>query len=83
MSSARRSRGVALGAIYALAATGLVVTYTTSGIFNFAQGAIGMFMAFIYWQLTQRWGLAEIPALLLVVLLIAPRARACCSIGSR
>ncbi len=64
--------GVALGAIYALAATGLVVTYTTSGIFNFAQGAIGMFMAFIYWQLTQGWGLAEVPALLLVVLVIAP-----------
>ena len=64
--------GVALGAIYALAATGLVVTYTTSGIFNFAQGAIGMFMAFVYWQLTQGWGLAEIPALLLVVLVIAP-----------
>ena len=66
--------GVALGAIYALAATGLVVTYTTSGIFNFAQGAIGMFMAFVYWQLTQGWGLAEIPGLLLVVLVIAPAA---------
>jgi branched-chain amino acid transport system permease protein len=64
--------GVALGAIYALAATGLVVTYTTSGIFNFAQGAIGMLMAFVYWQLTQGWGLAEIPALLLVVLVLAP-----------
>ena len=64
--------GVALGAIYALAATGLVVTYTTSGIFNFAQGAIGMFMAFIYWQLTQDWGFAEIPALLVIVLVIAP-----------
>ena len=30
---------------------GLVVTYTTSGIFNFAQGAMGMFCAFIYWEL--------------------------------
>src|SRR3954452_15648583 len=66
--------GVSVGAIYALAATGLVVTYTTSGIFNFAQGAIGMFMAFIYWQLTQKVGLAEIPALLVVVLVIAPLA---------
>ena len=77
MVSAPRARsvaGVALGAIYSLAATGLVVTYTTSGIFNFAQGAIGMFMAFIYWQLTQGWGLGEVPALLLVVLVIAPAA---------
>src|ERR1700754_954413 len=36
--------GVALGSIYGVAAQGLVVTYSTSGIFNFAQGAIGMFM---------------------------------------
>jgi len=43
--------GVTLGSIYAIAATGLVVTYTTSGVFNFAQGAIGMFMAFVYWEL--------------------------------
>ena len=34
-----------------MAASGLVVTYATSGIFNIAHGAIGMFMAFVYWQL--------------------------------
>src|SRR5690242_382553 len=43
--------GITYGSVYAVAAVGLVVTYTTSGIFNFAQGAIGMFMAFIFWQL--------------------------------
>ena len=43
--------GVTIGSIYAIAASGLVVTYTTSGIFNFAQGAMGMFCAFVYWQL--------------------------------
>ena len=37
--------GITFGSVYAVAATGLVVTYTTSGIFNFAQGAIGMFLA--------------------------------------
>ena len=49
--------GVITGAIYAVAASGLVVTYTTSGIFNFAHGAIGMVMAFLYWQLRvqQHW----------------------------
>ena len=41
--------GLAIGAIYSIASAGLVVTYTTSGIFNFAHGAIGMFTAFIYW----------------------------------
>ncbi len=44
--------GVMLGAGYAIAATGLVVTYTTAGVFNFAQGAIGMVAAFLYWELT-------------------------------
>lgn len=43
--------GLSLGAIYAISASGLVVTYTTSGVFNFAHGAIGMVMAFVYWQL--------------------------------
>ena len=38
--------GVATGAIYALTASGLVVTYQTTGIFNFAHGAIGMLVAF-------------------------------------
>ena len=39
-----------------IAAAGLVVTYTTSGIFNFAHGAIGMMGAFAYWQLAVKWG---------------------------
>ena len=37
--------GLITGAVYAIAATGLVVTYSTSGIFNFAHGALGMFCA--------------------------------------
>ena len=43
--------GVMYGAGYAISATGLVVTYTTSGVFNFAQGAVGMIAAFCYWDL--------------------------------
>jgi branched-chain amino acid transport system permease protein len=43
--------GIMFGAGYAIAATGLVVTYTTSGVFNFAQGAVGMIAAFCYWEL--------------------------------
>src|SRR5581483_3122244 len=34
--------GVTAAAVYALAAMGLVLLYSTSGIFNFAHGAIGM-----------------------------------------
>ena len=61
--------GLVSGCIYALTATGLVVTYTTSGIFNFAHGAIGMMAAFSYWQLTVGWGWPiwlALPAVLLV-----------------
>jgi branched-chain amino acid transport system permease protein len=43
--------GLAAAAIYFVAASGLVLTYTTSGIFNFAHGAIGMVAAFVYWEL--------------------------------
>ena len=32
--------GIVTGAVYGLTATGLVLTYKTSGIFNFAQGSI-------------------------------------------
>jgi hypothetical protein len=34
--------GIAAGSIYAIAAAGLVLTYTTTGVFNFAHGALGM-----------------------------------------
>ena len=64
--------GVTLGSIYAVAAAGLVVTYTTSGIFNFAQGAIGMLMAFIYWEFKVDLGWNTLVALVLTVLVAAP-----------
>src|SRR5690349_25143077 len=60
--------GMTLSSIYAIAAAGLVVTYTTSGIFNFAQGAIGMILTYAYWQLKIEWGVQTLLALLLTVL---------------
>src|SRR5438309_5084324 len=64
--------GVVTGAIYAVAASGLVVTYTTSGIFNFAHGAIGMFMAFVYWELRINQGWPAPLALIVVLLVLSP-----------
>lgn len=66
--------GLASAAIYAVAASGLVVTYTTSGIFNFAHGAVAMVCAFVYWQLSspQAWGLPVPVALVLTVGVFAP-----------
>jgi sulfate-transporting ATPase len=64
--------GVALGSIYGVAAQGLVVTYATSGVFNFAQGAIGMFLAYVYWEFRVDIGLPTIVGILLTVLVAAP-----------
>lgn len=64
--------GVVLAAIYFIAASGLVVTYTTSGMFNFAHGAMGMIGAYLYWQLVVSWGWPVVPSLLLILLVLAP-----------
>jgi branched-chain amino acid transport system permease protein len=64
--------GIVIGSGYAIAASGLVITYATSNVFNMAHGAIGMFMAFVYWQLAVGAQLPAVVALLLVVLVIAP-----------
>lgn len=60
--------------IYAVAASGLVLTYTTSGIFNFAHGTIAMISAFVYWQLRSpdAWGLPVPIALVLTLFVFAP-----------
>lgn len=64
--------GLTVGAIYSIAATGLVLTFTTSRIFNLAHGAVGMFLVFIYYQLRVAWGLPEALSLALTVLVIGP-----------
>jgi branched-chain amino acid transport system permease protein len=64
--------GLVVGCIYALTACGLVVTYTTSGVFNFAHGAIGMVAAFSYWQLSVGWGWPAPLAFVVVLLVLAP-----------
>ena len=38
--------GIFTGSIYGLAAMGMVLTYKTVGVFNFAYGAVAMFSAF-------------------------------------
>ena len=46
--------GLTAGSVYALAGTGLVLTYKTSGIFNFAHGSVAAVAAFVfYWLRTQ------------------------------
>ena len=46
--------GISSGCVFAIAASGLVLTYTTTGVFNFAHGAVGMVSAFLFYQLRTR-----------------------------
>lgn len=64
--------GLTTAAIYAIISSGLVLTYTTTGVFNFAHGAAGMLAAFTYWQLTVGWGWPVPVALAAVLLVLAP-----------
>ncbi|MCU1499087.1 MAG: branched-chain amino acid ABC-type transport system, permease component [Acidimicrobiales bacterium] len=64
--------GLSLAAIYAVISSGLVLTYTTTGIFNFAHGAVGMLAAFAYWQLRFDWGWPAPVALAMVLFVLAP-----------
>src|SRR5689334_13641660 len=66
--------GLMLGCIYAIAAMGLVLTYTVTGVFNFAHGAVGMLAAFVYYQLRVQVGMPTPLAVVLVVFVFAPLA---------
>ncbi|SHH06441.1 amino acid/amide ABC transporter membrane protein 1, HAAT family /amino acid/amide ABC transporter membrane protein 2, HAAT family /amino acid/amide ABC transporter ATP-binding protein 1, HAAT family [Jatrophihabitans endophyticus] len=50
--------GLVVGAIYGMAAVGLVLTYKASGIFNFAQGAVATVSAYTFYELHVQHGVA-------------------------
>ncbi len=64
--------GLVIGGVYAISASGLVLTYNTSGIFNFAHGAEAMLGAFVYWQVRYGWHVPAPVALILVLGVFAP-----------
>jgi branched-chain amino acid transport system permease protein len=64
--------GIVYGAGYALIASGFVLTYTTSRIFNMGHGAMAMGAGFIYWDMAFRHHMPRLLALLIVVGIIAP-----------
>ena len=62
--------GLTTGAVYALAGLGLVLTYKTSGVFNFAFGALATVSAYVFYALNQlngwSWPLAALVAICVV-----------------
>lgn len=73
--------GAVYGCIFVLTSAGLVLTYTTSGVFNFAHGAIGMVGAFAYWELAVHRHWPEWLAVLAVLLVVAPALGALIEFG--
>ena len=61
--------GLILGCVYAIAAMGLVLTYTVTGVFNFAHGAVGMLAAFGYYELRVKHDVPTPLAIFIVVFL--------------
>jgi branched-subunit amino acid ABC-type transport system permease component/ABC-type branched-subunit amino acid transport system ATPase component len=64
--------GAVAGAIYSMMASALVLTYQTSGIFNFAQGAVAFVSAFFYFQLHTGQHLSIVVSALITVFAFAP-----------
>ncbi|MCB1029828.1 MAG: ATP-binding cassette domain-containing protein [Acidimicrobiales bacterium] len=69
--------GAVAGGLYAILASGLVLTYQTSGIFNVGHGAVAYATALVYYLLHQPraeggLGLAIIPAAILAIGVFAP-----------
>jgi ABC-type branched-subunit amino acid transport system ATPase component/branched-subunit amino acid ABC-type transport system permease component len=69
--------GAVAGAIYSVMAAGLVLTYQSSGIFNFAHGAVAFVTAYLFFQLhtaTADGGLGWpiVPSAIVAILVFAP-----------
>ncbi|HZA76693.1 MAG TPA: ABC transporter permease [Acidimicrobiales bacterium] len=64
--------GLVFGGIYAVASLGLVLTYVSSRIFNFAQGALAFFIALLFYELNTERGWSTWSAALVAIGVVAP-----------
>ncbi|WP_216893152.1 branched-chain amino acid ABC transporter permease/ATP-binding protein [Nocardia alni] len=64
--------GLTTGAVYGLAGVGLVLTFKTSGVFNFAHGALATVAAYGFYTLHVQLGLPWPAAAAIIVLVVGP-----------
>jgi branched-chain amino acid transport system permease protein len=64
--------GIVIGSVYAIASTGLVITYRSSGILNFGYGGLAFFVALLYYYLNTEHGWPIWAAALVSIGLVAP-----------
>lgn len=62
--------GLVSGSLYGLAGVGLTLTYKTTGVFNFAHGAIAAAAAFVFFTLHESWRLPWPVAIIIAVGLV-------------
>ena len=60
--------GLATGSVYGIAGMGLVLSYKTSGLFNFGHGAVACAGAYVFYECWVRHGLPWPLAALVAVL---------------
>ena len=64
--------GLVLGSIYTLAASGLVITYVSTGVLNFAFGSLAYFIARTYYWIHIEKGWGILPSAFLCLFVISP-----------
>ncbi|MEY2591619.1 MAG: hypothetical protein QOJ67_3603 [Acidimicrobiaceae bacterium] len=64
--------GIFVGSIYAIAGTGIVLTYKATGVFNLAHFTVALFAAYVLWQLNGVWGISLWIAAPFVLLVVGP-----------
>jgi branched-subunit amino acid ABC-type transport system permease component len=64
--------GAVSGAIYALIASGMSLTYATTGIFNLGFGGVAFTSAFMYFELHSGLNWPVLPAALVTLVVVGP-----------
>jgi ABC-type branched-subunit amino acid transport system ATPase component/branched-subunit amino acid ABC-type transport system permease component len=64
--------GAVTGAIYSLVAAGLTLSYSATGIFNFAYGGVAFAAAYLYYEFHTALKWPIVPSALLVIVVFAP-----------
>src|SRR3990170_386393 len=64
--------GIIFGCLYALSATGIVLTYTATGVFNIAHFAVALLAGYLAWELNAGLGLPMVLTVPVVLLVCGP-----------
>jgi branched-chain amino acid transport system permease protein len=64
--------GIIFGCLYALSATGIVLTYTATGVFNIAHFSVALLAGYLGWQLSGVWGLPLVLVVPIVLVVCGP-----------